>query len=322
VPGALRIELEVAESTSVAVDAKVVEVPLQLATERFGLLVHRKMPVAPTPFVDGRNGPPLPCNTCLAAEAPSVPLHIFAPRQRKAKEVEASGTSTPALTRRRRVLHRSARPSPSSGFAVLHPGQLNPWASGTSFTELITAAHTPHRLRIAVVVTFDVARLVSDLPAQLWSSCNLTSQVTAQNFMMFSCFSFLSDQHCLIAPGDGSFERPHHVELALIFGIVICAGVMARGIGSASKKSIDRGSAVYHSECAHCHQADGRGDGGRVAPDFVGNPAWLAKSDRVLLHSIEEGVPGTAMLAFGERLSERERLDALAFIRSSFGKRK
>jgi len=42
----------------------------------------------------------------------------------------------PFRTRHGIVLHRSARPSPSSGFAVLPSGHLNPWASGTSFTEL------------------------------------------------------------------------------------------------------------------------------------------------------------------------------------------
>jgi hypothetical protein len=81
------------------------------------------------------------------------------------------------------------------GFAVLPSGLRNPWTSGTSITKLITVAHTSHRLHIAVVVTFDVARLDFDLPARLWSSWNLTSQVTTRNFTKFSCFSFLSDQH-------------------------------------------------------------------------------------------------------------------------------
>jgi hypothetical protein len=71
-----------------------------------------------------------------------------------------------------------------SGSIVLPSGHLNPWASGTAITKLITAAHTPHCLRIAAVVTSNVARLTSNLPARLWLSWNLTSQVTIQNFMM------------------------------------------------------------------------------------------------------------------------------------------
>ena len=59
---------------------------------------------------------------------------------------------------------------------------------------------TPRCLRIAAVVTFDVASLAFNLPARLWLSWNLTTQVTVQNFMMSSCLSFLSDQHCLVAP--------------------------------------------------------------------------------------------------------------------------
>ena len=74
------------------------------------------------------------------------------------------------------------------------------YPNGTAITKLITAAHTPRYLRIAVVVTFDVARFAFNLPARLWLSWNLTSQAISQNFMMYSYFSFLSDQHCLVAP--------------------------------------------------------------------------------------------------------------------------
>jgi hypothetical protein len=68
---------------------------------------------------------------------------------------------------------------------MLPSGKRNPWASGTTITKLITAAHTPRYLRIAVVVTFDVARFAFNLPARLWLSWNLTSQATSQNFMIF-----------------------------------------------------------------------------------------------------------------------------------------
>lgn len=118
----------------------------------------------------------------------------------------------------------------------------------------------------------------------------------------------------------------HHCQAALIVVIVISASSMARGIGAQSSSfqsqggdERSRGQAIYAAECAHCHGMDGRGDLGRVAADFVGDKARLAKSDSTLLSHIEEGVPGTAMLGFGEKLSSAERRAVLAYIRAAYG---
>jgi len=54
-----------------------------------------------------------------------------------------------------------------------HPGQAG------------TKKNACRCLRIAVVVTSDVARLASNLPARLWLGWNLTSQMTSRNFMRF-----------------------------------------------------------------------------------------------------------------------------------------
>ncbi len=105
----------------------------------------------------------------------------------------------------------------------------------------------------------------------------------------------------------------------LILGLVVCVGIMARGLGGVSEQTLARGAEVYVSECAHCHQLDGRGEGGRAAPDFVANPMWLAKSNPVLLASIAQGVPGTTMLGFDARLSTSEQRAVLAYIRARFG---
>jgi mono/diheme cytochrome c family protein len=130
-------------------------------------------------------------------------------------------------------------------------------------------------------------------------------------------------------------ERPrlvtlHHVEFWVIVVVVIAASIMARGIGSVRAPSggtsaspaaaeISLGGELYAQHCGACHQADGRGVGGQVAGDFVGDPTRLAKSDAQLLSSIAQGVPGTAMPGFSGRLDTKQQQAVLAYIRAKFG---
>jgi putative membrane protein len=125
--------------------------------------------------------------------------------------------------------------------------------------------------------------------------------------------------------------RLHWVELAAIFGMVLMAVLMARGVGGASSGAavagaverdalVAQGEAVYRVRCVLCHQADGRGADGKLAADFVGDRARLAKSDAALAHSIENGVPKTAMVGFGGQLSEQEIRSVIAYLRARFTK--
>jgi putative membrane protein len=124
--------------------------------------------------------------------------------------------------------------------------------------------------------------------------------------------------------------RLHWIEFCLIPLIVVCATFMARGVGSVRKTApptqpvadsaaITRGAELYRSQCATCHQLDGRGFKGKLAADFIADKRRLAKPDEMLLKSIAMGVPGTAMIGFSGRLSEAQMRDVLAFIRASFG---
>jgi putative membrane protein len=117
----------------------------------------------------------------------------------------------------------------------------------------------------------------------------------------------------------------HYYQAGVIIVIVITASSMARGIGTvkgvgrgANGNLQARGLAIYSSECAHCHGMDGRGQGGQVAPDFVGDPTRLAKNNSQLLRSIEEGVPGTTMLGFGNKLTSADRRAVLDYIRTTY----
>ncbi|MFQ5856241.1 MAG: cytochrome c [Anaerolineae bacterium] len=60
--------------------------------------------------------------------------------------------------------------------------------------------------------------------------------------------------------------------------------------------------------CVACHGAAGEGG---LGPKLVG----VEKSDAELFAAINSGIPGTAMMPFGDRLSDEEIRDLIAFIR-------
>lgn len=131
-----------------------------------------------------------------------------------------------------------------------------------------------------------------------------------------------------IEPKPGQFERMFKLcclQLPCIVIVIVCAALMSRGIGlptpPAPPPSSLPGQAVYTTYCQTCHQADGRGMNGKLAGDFVGNPAVLAKPDDVLLTTISRGTTGKigTMPAWGSILSDAQRRDALAYIRATFG---
>jgi alcohol dehydrogenase (cytochrome c) len=66
----------------------------------------------------------------------------------------------------------------------------------------------------------------------------------------------------------------------------------------------DRGQAIFNENCAGCHGATAEG---RSAPDLT-SPRWhLDHSDAQIDAIIRDGIPNTAMPAFGDRLSDDDR---------------
>jgi len=125
--------------------------------------------------------------------------------------------------------------------------------------------------------------------------------------------------------------RLHWVELWCAAGMVVMAALVARGVGVVPPKAegtirteakppgIERGAAIYQVRCLTCHQADGRGLGGRLAADFVGEPARLAKPEALLVASVTRGVPNTAMRAFGGELEPEEIVSVVRYVQHRFG---
>jgi DMSO reductase family type II enzyme heme b subunit len=96
-----------------------------------------------------------------------------------------------------------------------------------------------------------------------------------------------------------------------------------------STQDTTAGKAVYQKWCAGCHGDEGAGDGEGArymlpAPrDFTGaiyqirsTASGQLPTDADLLRSIDEGLPGTAMPGWNTRLSDRERRDVLAYIKT------
>jgi mono/diheme cytochrome c family protein len=84
---------------------------------------------------------------------------------------------------------------------------------------------------------------------------------------------------------------------------------------------LERGRSIYDERCAVCHGAQGKGDGPEAPflsprPGSLISAATSIKSDAELLAIIDNGKPRTAMLAWKDTLTEEQRHDVLAYIRT------
>ena len=101
-----------------------------------------------------------------------------------------------------------------------------------------------------------------------------------------------------------------------LLGVVLTAGTTETVSGD-----IEKGQEIYNKYCAECHGKEGRGDGPRASrlaprPGNLISAATSTKTDRELLRTITNGVARTAMRGWKDQLTEEDRLNVLAFIRS------
>jgi len=117
-------------------------------------------------------------------------------------------------------------------------------------------------------------------------------------------------------PGRPTFAL---LPLTILYGLALLSATS--NSASAPIGSPDRGRAIYLKHCLSCHGLTGNGDGVE-APYLSPRPASLisagtsAKSDKELLHTIDQGKPHTAMRAWKGVLTDEEQRDVLAYIRS------
>ncbi len=90
-----------------------------------------------------------------------------------------------------------------------------------------------------------------------------------------------------------------------------------------TENNIEVGKEFFELNCAVCHGADADGAGIRAEamhdakPRMLTNLDWLnTRDDLRLLRSIKYGVPGTAMIPWGDATSMQQRMQLVIFIRS------
>ncbi len=113
-----------------------------------------------------------------------------------------------------------------------------------------------------------------------------------------------------------------NVALAVIIlglGMVAISLAEMKGDAAAGKK-------VYENVCVTCHGKEGMGDGPasmalNPRPKSFADQAVVAKSDKELFDTITKGRPGTPMASFEKTLTEQQRWDILAYVRSLGGKK-
>jgi putative membrane protein len=163
----------------------------------------------------------------------------------------------------------------------------------------------------------------------------LAGLLVAEGMLMVTFIRFriaVKKGQAVALDGKARLLRLHWVEVWAVVGMIVFATLMARGVGvvrtrvgattGPEAKDAQRllaGKRTYQARCQTCHQLDGRGLGGKVAADFVGDRSRLEKSDAALTQSIAHGVPGTAMRGFAGELDGEEIQNVLAYVRSAFG---
>ena len=80
---------------------------------------------------------------------------------------------------------------------------------------------------------------------------------------------------------------------------------------------VERGEGVYQSACASCHQPDGSGIPGTF-PAMTGSPITTGDIQEHI-DVVFNGVPGTAMQAFGDQLSPADLAAVITFERNALG---
>ena len=102
---------------------------------------------------------------------------------------------------------------------------------------------------------------------------------------------------------------------------IITTAIAGGGSTPPLRGNPDEGKLIFEDRCAACHGPHGRGDGPR-APFLSPRPASLisagtsVKSDVELLAVITNGKPRTDMPAWKDLLTEEQRRDVLAYIRT------
>jgi mono/diheme cytochrome c family protein len=83
-----------------------------------------------------------------------------------------------------------------------------------------------------------------------------------------------------------------------------------------SPADMQSGAKIFADKCADCHGPNGKGGGQMKTPDFTNPAVQAVLSDETVRKTILQGKPGTAMPAWGGKLSDSEVNAVTAFVKS------
>ena len=97
---------------------------------------------------------------------------------------------------------------------------------------------------------------------------------------------------------------------------LLMAGSIAYAVSLSFAANTPNGAETFTQKCSMCHGMNGKGYPALKTPDFT-DPKWqAAHPDKELMDAIENGVKGTAMVSFKDKLSHQEMVAVLKYIRS------
>jgi cytochrome c553 len=103
---------------------------------------------------------------------------------------------------------------------------------------------------------------------------------------------------------------------------LLALGSIAFAVSLSFAAKAPNGADVFREKCTMCHGTDGKGYPAIKTPDFA-DPKWqAAHPDKELMSAIENGVKGTAMVSFKDKLSQQEMTILVKYIRSLGAKKK
>ncbi|MGH9469977.1 MAG: c-type cytochrome [Terriglobia bacterium] len=106
------------------------------------------------------------------------------------------------------------------------------------------------------------------------------------------------------------------MKLRMIPVVALIAATLALGSASFAATSNGDSAQLFKSKCSMCHGMDGKGYPAIHTPNFT-SATWQEKhSDAQIVNTITNGKKGTAMPAFGNKLSADQIQGLLHYIRS------
>lgn len=107
--------------------------------------------------------------------------------------------------------------------------------------------------------------------------------------------------------------------VALCFGVLLTAGAQtpAENPVGHGPEVVAAGRVAFNRTCTACHGVDG-GEGER-APALVGDRRFFRLSEGALYDTIENGIPGTGMIAVGKTMDDKDVWRIVVFIRAMRG---